>query len=204
MSKRDKRVKKNSRRGKGQKERGVGGGREEGAPGWSSNLNPVFKCLHMSEFSLDRTAKQSLTAQRFSPLRKPPMQSQLSANHLLPFSSVSSFLTISESDCGKQGGDGRGKVWHLFLTQHMCVYLKIVWRANWGLFLLMRARRRHTPDSPECEQMPGSGGGWIVGCDSHSVCLHCLRLHKGLLRTWSFHNSAYNVADKLVVGFIVC
>lgn len=105
---------------------------------------------------------------------------------------------------GKQGGDWRGKVWHLFLTQHMCVYLKTVWRANRGLFLLMRARRRHTPDSPECEHLPGSGGGWIVGCDSHSVCLYCLRLHKGLLRTWSFHNSAYNVADKLVVGFTVC
>lgn len=94
---------------------------------------------------------------------------------------------------GKQGGDGRGKVWHLFLTRHMCVCFKIVWRANWGLFLLMRARRRHTPDSPECEQMPESGGGWIVGCDSHSVCFYCLRLHKGSLRTWSLHNGAYNV-----------
>lgn len=65
---------------------------------------------------------------------------------------------------GKQGGDGSGKVWHLFLTQHMCVCLKIVWCANWGLFLLMRARRRHTPDSPECEQMPevGAAGLWDV------------------------------------------
>lgn len=28
---------------------------EKKEPGWSSNLNPVFKCLHMSEFGLDRT-----------------------------------------------------------------------------------------------------------------------------------------------------
>lgn len=36
--------------------------------------------------------------------------------------------------CGKRGGNGRGKVWHLFLTHHMCVCLKIVWFANWGRF----------------------------------------------------------------------
>lgn len=68
----------------------------------------------------------------------------------------------------------------------------------------MRARRRHRPDSPECEQMPGSGGGWIVGCDSHSVCFYCLRLLRGSLRTWPLHNIVYNVADELVVGFIIC
>lgn len=38
----------------------------------------------------------------------------------------------------------------------------------------MKARRRHIPDSPECEQMPASGGGWIVGCDSYSFCFYCL------------------------------
>lgn len=47
---------------------------EEG-PGWSSNLNPVLKCLHMSEFGLEWTVKHSLTAPRFPPLGKPPVLS---------------------------------------------------------------------------------------------------------------------------------
>lgn len=60
----------------------------------------------------------------------------------------------------------------------------------------MKARRRHIPDSPECEQMPASGGGWIVGCDSYSFCFYCLRLYKrSILCTASF---------LLAVTFITC
>ncbi len=117
---------------------------------------------------------------RFPPRGNPPGQSQLLANHLLPFYSISSSLTISES-VWKTGRGCERESLTVVLTQHMCVCLKIVWRASWGLFLLMRAWRRHTPASAECEQMPGSGSDWIVGCDSHSVCFYCLRLHKDLI-----------------------
>lgn len=123
----------------------------------------VSSCLQHKDFSLVETS-----------CAKPTFSQSLTA---LFIPSPPSLLSVSHT-VWKQGGNGRGKVWHLFLTQHMCVCLKIVWRANWGLFLLMRVWLRHTPDSPECEQMPGSRGGWIVGRDSHFVYLHCLRLHR--------------------------
>lgn len=176
---------------------------KKGVSGWSSNLNPVFKCLHMSAFGLDRTGEQSYKG--FPPWGNPPEQSQLSAPllfHLLFFS----YYQWVRLD-GKQGGDGRGKVWHLFLTQHMCVCLKIVCCTNWGLFLLMRARRLHTPESSVCadawEWGLLGGGMWDVGCDSYSACFNCLCLHKALPRTRSLHSGTNNVAENLVVGFII-
>lgn len=149
---------------KKQSVQGVGGGGEDGVPAWSSNLNPVFKCLHMSAFGLDRTDE-------VPPLRKPswaePTFSQSSAPplfHLL----LSYYQWVRP--CGKTGRGWKRESLTVVLTQHMCVCLKIVWRVNWGLFLLMRPRRRHIPASPEREQMPCSWGDSIVGCDSHSVC----------------------------------
>ena len=61
---------------------------------------------------------------KVSPWGNPWVQSQLLANHLLPIYSIVSFLSCYQwvRLCGKQGGDGRGKVWHLFLTQHMCLF----------------------------------------------------------------------------------
>lgn len=81
----------------------VEGGREEGEPGWSSNLNPVFKCLHMSASGLDRTGEQS---HKGLPLEETLLGQ---TNFLLPCYSISVFLTISESDCmenreGKEKG----------------------------------------------------------------------------------------------------
>lgn len=42
---------------------------EEG-PGWSSNLNPVLKCLHMSEFGLDLDCEALTHSTKVSPLGK--------------------------------------------------------------------------------------------------------------------------------------
>lgn len=70
----------------------MGGGREKGEPGWSSNLNPVFKCLHMSAFGLDRTGAQ---LHKGLPLEETLLRT---ANFLLPSYSISFSLTISESD----------------------------------------------------------------------------------------------------------
>lgn len=43
----------------------------------------------------------------------------------------------------------------------------------------------------QCVHMPASGGGWIVGCNSQSVCVYCLRLHADLV--WILH--CYTVAE---------
>lgn len=66
---------------------------KKGETGWSNKPNPLFKCLHMSGYGLERIVEQS---HKGFPLGgNPPEQCQLSATllfHLL-FS-----CTISESD----------------------------------------------------------------------------------------------------------
>lgn len=112
----------------------MGGGREKGEPGQSSNLNPVFKCLHMSAFGRNRTGVQ---LHKGLPLEETLLSA---ANFLLPFYSIFFFLTISESDFMENREEmEKGKSDSLFLTQHMCVCVKIACRANWGPFLVMKA-----------------------------------------------------------------
>lgn len=66
----------------------------------------------------------SLTAKRF-PLEETSCAEPTSSQSSAPlFLSVLLFYYQWVRLYGKQGGDGRGKVWHLFLTQHMCVCLK--------------------------------------------------------------------------------
>lgn len=119
--------------------------------------------------------------------REETLQSR--ANFLLRFYSISLFSYYQWVRLvGKQAGDRRRKIWHV-LTEHMCVCLKIVASTNSGPLLLMRPHWRHEPELLECVQMPESGGSWAVGCDSHSVCLNCLCLHKKLhnKRVFAWH-----------------
>lgn len=145
-----------------------------GGPDCSSNLNPVFKCVHMS------------AVQPFLPCGKAHVAS---TNHLLHSTLAPPFLlSVSQTEWKTGWGWKRESLTSLFfffLTKHMCVCLKI----SLGVpapscFLLTRPQQRHIPDSPECEQMPGSVGRRTVGCDSQSVCSYCLCLHVSGMRTW--------------------
>lgn len=117
----------------------MGGGGEQGGLGWSSNPSTVFKCLHMSAFSLNSIGE---------PLRLPalmflPCGNLLCTARLQPIIGPPFFFQTLLSYyqwvrlCGKQGRNGRGKVWHLILTKYMRICSEIDRRASWDLPLLM-------------------------------------------------------------------
>lgn len=98
-----------------------------------------LKCLQLSACGLDRDKGFSLVETSCAGLTFNQSSAPLLFHHLLPY---------YQSDCVEnRDGMEEGKS-GMSLTQHMCVCLKIVWRAKWGLFLLMRAQQRHTLGSP--------------------------------------------------------
>lgn len=89
----------------------MGGGGEQGGLGWSSNPSTVFKCLHMSAFSLNSIGEPlRLPALMFLPCGNLLCTARLQPIIGPPFPFKPSFLTISESDCAEnRDGTEEGK-----------------------------------------------------------------------------------------------
>lgn len=145
----------------------MGGGGGEAGHGCPGSLNPVFKSIYMSVFGVDRTGEQRFPCCGNHPIICSPLFRLL----------LSYYQWVRLG--GKQGGDGRGKVWLSFFdTVHVCLFKN-------SLPCQLVPVSIDAGSQQSVSRCLGAGDCWILGYDSQSVCFYCLCLHMGLLRTWS-------------------